>query len=126
MTDKYPGQREGTRQERKGGRTKERRKMIQESNKRKICAGFPVWLRAKDRTESKKIEFGKWWRLGTSYWRVAWIEATNELYAVELGETGRYVLLTRLDKKEVNEFMKKWFDGDNLEALFHRFGIATT
>lgn len=100
--------------------------MIHESNKRKISAGFDAWLRAKDRAESKKIEFGKWWRLDASYWRVAWIEATNELYAVELGATDRYVLLTRLDKKEVNEFMKKWFDGDNLEALLHRFGIAPT
>lgn len=100
--------------------------MIQESNKRKIGAGFAAWLRAKDRADSKMIEFGKWWRLDASYWRVAWLEATNELYAVELGEMDRYVLLTRLAKKEVNELMKNWFDGDNLEALLHRFGIAST
>jgi hypothetical protein len=45
------------------------------------------------------------------------------LYAVEIGESDRFVLLTRLDKKEVNELMKKWFDGDNLNVLLNRFGI---
>lgn len=99
--------------------------MIQEPRNRKISAGFAAWMQAKHRADSKKIEFGKWWRLETTYWRVSWLEATNELYAVELGETDRFVLLTRLDKKEVNELMKKWFDGDNLNVLLNRFGIAS-
>lgn len=100
--------------------------MIPKSNQHKISAGYAAWMQAPRRADSKKIEFGKWWRLDASYWQVAWLEATNELYAMEVGKTDRFVLLTRLDKKEVNEFMKQWFDGDNLEALLHRFGIAPT
>lgn len=87
----------------------------------KIIKGYAAWMLEKDRAVSKKIEFGTWWRLKTMYWRVSWIETTGELYAVERPPSDRFVLLAHLGKKEVNELMRKWMDGDNLEALFQRF-----
>ncbi len=97
--------------------------MTERTYKPKIAPGFDEWMRSGKRAASKEIEFGQWWRFGRSYWRVSWIQETNELYAVERGESDRFVLLTELDRNAVNELMKKWFDGDNLEALLHRFGV---
>lgn len=94
------------------------------SHNGKVAAGFDAWMQVEERFTSRKIEFGKWWRLDASYWRVSWIEATNELYAVEEGESDRFILLTELDKKGVNTLMNKWFDGNNLHALLQRFGLA--
>ena len=98
--------------------------MVKQSNNHKISAGFAGWMQAEHRAASKEIEFGKWWRLDDSYWRVAWLEATNELYAVEAGKSDRFILLARLERKDVHTLMKNWFDGDNLSALLHRFGLA--
>lgn len=77
-----------------------------------------------ERTPSKKVEFGTWWRLGAMYWRVSWIEATGELYAVEAKPSDRFVVLSSMGKKQVNDLMRKWMDGDNLEALLKRFQIT--
>jgi hypothetical protein len=95
--------------------------MIQESpSLGKIVAGYEAWIQG-ERDASKKIEFGTWWRLNETYWRVLWIEATGELYAAERKPSDRYVVLGCLDKKHVTDLMRKWFDGDNLNALFGRF-----
>ncbi len=87
----------------------------------KIVSGYRAWMQENKRAASNVLEFGAWWRLDTTYWRVAWIETTSELYAAEQKPSDRYIVLTWLDKKEVNELMKKWFDGNNLSALLHRF-----
>lgn len=86
----------------------------------KINPGYADWMQG-ERTTSVKIEFGTWWRLDATYWRVSWIEATGELCAVERKPSDRFVVICALTKKEVTDLMKKWFDGDNLAALFHRF-----
>lgn len=99
--------------------------MMQEAHKNRIAKGYAEWMQALERTPSKKIEFGNWWRLNKSYWRVSWIETTGELYAVEQRPpTDRFVMLTLLDKKQVTDLMRKWFDGNELEALFNRFAPA--
>lgn len=89
-----------------------------------IALGYQEWIKQDERAASKKIDFGIFWRLNATYWRVVWIEATNELYAAERHPSDRFVLLTCLDKKEVTELMRKWFDGDSLAALFQRFKQA--
>jgi hypothetical protein len=95
---------------------------MQEVYKNRIVKGYAEWMQVLDRTASKKIEFGDWWRLNTTYWRVSWLEATGELYAVEQRPvTDRFVMLSVLDKKQVTDLMRKWFDGNELEALFNRF-----
>jgi len=88
----------------------------------KIALGYTEWIEQTERTASKKIEFGTWWRLDATYWRVSWIEDTREFYAAERKPSDRFVVLSSLEKKEVNDLMHKWFDGDNLRALFGRFG----
>lgn len=92
------------------------------SNSNKIALGYAEWIEQTKRAASKKVEFGAWWRLDATYWRVAWIEDTGELYAAERKPSDRFVVLSHLGKKEVNDLMHKWFDGDNLRALFGRFG----
>ncbi|MBI4671206.1 MAG: hypothetical protein HY741_06005 [Chloroflexi bacterium] len=91
----------------------------------KIVSGYDVWMQAMGRAASKKIEFGVWWRLDATYWRVVWLEATGELCAAERKPSDRYVVLCRLEKKEVNDFMRKWYDGDDLHALLRHFGLAS-
>ncbi len=85
----------------------------------RIREGYGDW-NGEGRAESKRIEFGTWWRLDETYWRVSWIEATEELVAVERPPSDRYVPVCCLSRREVTELMKKWFDGDNLHALFQR------
>jgi hypothetical protein len=86
-----------------------------------INAGYKTWMSETVRAASKELQFGTWWRLDTTYWRVSWIEATGELYAVERGSGDHFAVLSCLEKKEINVLMRKWFDGDNLRALFQRF-----
>ena len=93
------------------------------SNTNEIALGYTAWMEQTERAASKKIEFGTWWRLDVTYWRVAWIEATGELYAAERKPSDRFVVLSNLEKKQVNDLMHKWFDGDNLRALFGRFNL---
>ena len=87
----------------------------------KIVSGYTTWALDPERAASKKIEFGTWWRLNATYWRVTWLETTGELYAAERKPSDRYVVLVCLGKKQVNDLMHKWFDGNNLHALFQRF-----
>ncbi|HZQ10374.1 MAG TPA: hypothetical protein VFD70_27595 [Anaerolineae bacterium] len=88
----------------------------------KIVPGYTTWIHQSARAASKQIVFGTWWRLDATYWRVSWIEATGELYAVELSPSDQFVVLDHLAKKEFNELMRRWYDGNNLHALFLRFG----
>ena len=98
--------------------------MQQHSDKGTIVSGFNAWIQASPRAASKKIEFGNWWRLEATYWRVIWLEATEELYAAERGKSDRFMFLTHLTKAELKVLMNKWFDGDNLSALLQRLGLA--
>lgn len=87
-----------------------------------IGPGYAEWMLDVERTQSKKVELGTWWRLDVTYWRVSWIEATGELFAAERKPSDRYVVLAQLEKKQVSDLMHNWYDGDNLRALFQRFG----
>lgn len=89
----------------------------------KIGPGYQRWIQG-ERDASREIEFGTWWRLDETFWRVSWIEATGELYAVERKPSDRFVVFCCLNKKQVTDLMRKWFDGDNLHALFGRFQDA--
>lgn len=95
--------------------------MSENSTFGKINAGYEEWAREPQRSVSKKIEFGTWWRLNSTYWRVTWLETTGELFAAERKPSDRFVVLSRLEKKQVNDLMHKWFDGDNLHVLLLRF-----
>jgi hypothetical protein len=89
----------------------------------RIATGYTVWSRDSQRAASKKLEFGNWWRLDATFWQVTWLEATGELYAVEGKPSDRYIVLCRLEKKEVIQVMKNWFDGNELGGLFRRFEV---
>jgi hypothetical protein len=90
----------------------------------KVTGGFAEWMQAEQRAGSKAIEFGEWWRLGVTRWRVRWLETTTELYAVEVGKSDRFILLTCLSKKEMNDLRKTWMDGDSLSGLLQRVARA--
>ena len=85
-----------------------------------IAKGYEAWSHERHRAAGAGINFGDWWRMEQSYWRMAWIEATEELYAEELGRSDRFVLLGRLDRKEVLALLRNWYDGDNLQVLLQR------
>jgi hypothetical protein len=91
-----------------------------------VGLGYHAWIEQNERAASKKVDFGIWWRWNTTFWRVAWIEATNELYAAERQPSDRFVLVTLLDKKEVTELMRKWFEGNDLQGLFQKCKRAPT
>jgi hypothetical protein len=58
----------------------------------KIQTGFQHWIAAPERKASPEVDYGLWWNLRgdavahptDSRWRVSWLAATSELYAVEL------------------------------------------
>lgn len=89
-----------------------------------IALGYEAWINQPDRAASAELKLGDWWRMEQSYWRMAWIEETGELYAEELGPLDRFVLLKRLDRKEVLDLMRRWYDGDNLSAFLVRLNTA--
>jgi hypothetical protein len=55
---------------------------------------------------------------------MAWIEATNELYAEELGRSDRFIVLGELDRAEVQALLRHWYDGDNLQVFLQRLGAT--
>ena len=69
----------------------------------KIETGFQHWIAAPERKASPEVDYGVWWTLcgdvaadfSDSRWRVTWLAATGELYAVALegARPNRYVLL---------------------------------
>jgi len=84
-----------------------------------IMSGFRAW-RSDPARAGGELEFGAWWRLEEVYWRMAWIEATQELYAAKLAAGDRFIVLGQFAKKEVVELLRKWYDGDNLQAFVQR------
>jgi hypothetical protein len=89
-----------------------------------VVSGYEAWINEPARAASGEVSFGAWWRSDGAYWNVLWIEDTGELCAVELGETDRFVFMGNFLKKEINETMRRWFDGDNLTLLIQRFSAA--
>ncbi len=86
-----------------------------------ITSGYNLWIHAPPRADSGELNFGTWWKMGGKLWRVSWIEKTGELYASELGTADRFVVLGHFaHRKDVNQFMRQWFEGNNLGALIHR------
>jgi hypothetical protein len=73
----------------------------------KIQTGFQHWIAAPERKASPEVDFGVWWNLNGDAaaspleprWRVSWLAATSELYAVELkgSRPDRYILLGYFD-----------------------------
>ena len=82
-------------------------------------SGYRAW-RGDPTRAGGELDFGAWWRMEEMYWRMSWIEATQELYAVKLPVGDRFILLGQFTKKEVGELLRKWYDGDNLQAFVQR------
>jgi hypothetical protein len=93
---------------------------MSENMERVISPGYKAWMGETARAASKELQFGTWWRLDATYWRVAWLEATGELYAVERGTNDHFVVIRCLEKKEISALMRNWYDGDDLNALLQR------
>lgn len=92
--------------------------------KKAVSSGFNAWRQDSQRSGSAQVDFGAWWEMGGSNWRVAWIQNTGELYAAELGLSDRFLLLGKFaTKKEVNQTMQRWNEGADLAALLRRFGV---
>src|SRR5581483_8127983 len=85
-----------------------------------IRSGYKTWMMEPSRASSNEVKHGAWWRTDGAYWRVSWIEATNEFYAAELGKTDRFVFLGNFEKKDIDALMRLWFDGDNLGLLIQK------
>ncbi len=85
-----------------------------------IRSGYETWIKNPSRAASSEIHHGAWWRTAGAYWRVSWLEATNEFYAAELGSTDRFVFLGNFEKKDIAALMRGWFDGDNLSLLIQK------
>jgi hypothetical protein len=93
---------------------------IQEQTSKAIVSGFETWINEATRAASGELDFGAWWRSNYSYWQVAWIEATRELYAAELGTSDRFLCIGLFEKRDVIQIMRLWHDGDNLGMLVQR------
>jgi hypothetical protein len=87
----------------------------------RIRSGYDLWMRDARRANSNQVNYGAWWTLNGTHWRVSWIEGTGELYAMEVGATDRFILIGEFEtKKDIQQKMRGWFDGDNLRALIQR------
>ena len=87
----------------------------------RIKSGYDVWMHESRRAESTEVHYGAWWTMNGTHWRVSWIEGTGELYAMELGASDRFILIGKFEtKKEIQQKMRGWFDGDDLAALVQR------
>jgi hypothetical protein len=85
-----------------------------------ITSGYNVWIHETRRAKSSELNFGAWWEMEGTQWRVSWIEDTGELYAAELA-SDRYLVLGHFaTKRDISRMMHNWFDGDNLAALVRR------
>ena len=86
-----------------------------------IQRGYPAFRDAEERRRSGEVDFGSHWyelREGEPLlwptWRISWIWATGELYAVELipetdNPNRRYIVLGRFRRQEeVERFMEGW------------------
>ncbi len=86
-----------------------------------ITSGYTTWIHEPQRARSGELNFGAWWKMEGARWRVSWIEDTGEFYAAELGTADRFIVIGHFDtKKDANNMMRHWFEGNNLRALIHK------
>ena len=66
------------------------------------------------RIHSRERDFGLHWRQGSTFYRAAWIEATEELYIVQLGAPsdggGHVELLGEASLEQLEEALAGWRD----------------
>lgn len=89
-----------------------------------ITRGYSEFMRDPDRARSREVDFGVWWsdsidsdgtRKGP-FWRVSWLEATGELYAVSFG-TKLVILGTFNTREEVEKAMEGWANHDSPDYM---------
>lgn len=97
-----------------------------------ITRNYKEFILEPTREKSPEVDFGAWWsdriglkgeRLGP-FWRVSWIEATGELYAVSMG-TKLVILGTFHTREAVDQAMEGWANYElpdymDLQALAER------
>lgn len=93
---------------------------MQDMTARTIGSGYETWIDEATRAASNELDLGAWWHSNGTYWHVAWIEATGELYAAELGGTDRFVIIGRFEKKDMLQLMRQWHNGNDLGGLIQR------
>jgi len=114
-----------------------------------ILGNHQKWISRPDRLKSPEVDFGVWWKLCPDNaplvvgeglvgdvpvtftnagmnrrWRVSWIEATGELYAVEqaLPKTDRFIVITVIKTREaIDKRMEGWAEGEFGKALLTWF-----
>jgi len=84
--------------------------------------GYNKWSSVPIRERSPEVDFGCWWKAGPlagdrlyDQWRVSWIEATGELYALDLAhrEMERFIVIGHFLTREVVEAaMQGWAESD--------------
>ncbi len=89
-----------------------------------ILTGFQAWIKRPDRARSGEHDFGVQWTIDGKprsypHWQVPWIESTGELYAVDLGRTGCFILIANSPDEEAVELaLEGWADiSPDLPAL---------
>ncbi len=89
-----------------------------------IKTGFQAWIDYPARARSGEHDFGVQWTIDGNprsypHWQVSWIESTGELYAVDLGRTGCFILIANFPDEEAVELaLEGWVDlSPNLPAL---------
>lgn len=89
-----------------------------------LRADYHSWAEDAERKASPEVDFGANWRLrSTSWpvWRVSWIEATGELYAVELLPSPtdrRFLVLGEIHgRRAVETALTGWTEIDYLDDL---------
>ncbi len=78
--------------------------------------GYETWIQEPSRATSRELEFGAWWVMEGTHWRVAWIEDTGELDAAD-PNTDRVLVLGHFARRDIHNRMRAWFNGDDLQAL---------
>lgn len=83
--------------------------------------GHKLWMAEGERSQSPQVQFGAWWEMEGSLWRVSWIEKTGDLFATELKATDRYMILGHFPtRKDLRQALGGWFGGNSLPALINR------
>ena len=94
-----------------------------------ICNDFQTWINHPRRKASVECDYGANWRRseGWSSWRISWIEATGELYAVCIDRTPpkNFVLIRRFaTEAEADQAMASWAEAkSDLEAIITRIPV---
>lgn len=89
-----------------------------------ITRNYTEFIKEPTRARSREVDFGVWWsdRIGPDgnrkgpFWRVSWLEATGELYAVSMG-TKLVILGTYPDRMEVEKAMRGWENPNNPDYM---------